>query len=166
MLDRVQIMRAFDFAGVVEAIGEIARMWESNDHHIHTPGISELERGRKVIDDSQDEENYSDDNAESKVDNAPGRDSSVNAHDGQVGMVIVDTISNVVNSIISKSQVQGIPRSASKNYFVKAVCRRAIVLTIFRSSPLDKLHAIFASPNLAPPHLHTSHQYSSGTQLF
>lgn len=116
LLDRVQIMRAFDFAGVVEAVGEIGRMWESNDQRIHTPEISGSEGGRKVVGDSQDEEDLSDDNPETEENNETGQANTLDTQAGRVGMVIIDTISNVVSSVISKSQGQGISRPASRIY--------------------------------------------------
>lgn len=108
LLDRVQFMRVFDFAGVVEAIGEIGRMWDNDDQLIAGLELSEMKGGRQVVNDSQDEEDLSDDSAEMKASDGPVRGNAPDTQDGQVGMVVVDTISNVVSSIVSQNQIQGI----------------------------------------------------------
>lgn len=112
MLDRVKVMRVFDFAGVVEAIGEVGQTWEAviqaredaNDRE------AQSKKGAKGVADSEDE-------AEEMLDDLPDPERQTEEETpsftpsdetGQVGVIVIDTITNVVSSMISKSQIQGL----------------------------------------------------------
>lgn len=107
LLDRVKVMRVFDFAGVIEALGEIGQMWEKQDEHQRTIVETRLNNGERVVYDSE-EDSLSVDSVEITVHDEELTEGILNSNDGQVGMFIVDTITNVVSSMISRSQVQGI----------------------------------------------------------
>ena len=114
MLGRVKVMRVFDLAGVVEAVGEIGEMRERNSQLSQKVIVTESTKRREAVGDSEDELEEEDENSMSKhvshssLD-AEDDDSSgqPDLHNGRVGMIVVDTITNVVSSITSKSQIQG-----------------------------------------------------------
>ncbi|SLM35598.1 dna repair protein rad51 homolog 2 o35719 [Lasallia pustulata] len=121
MLDRVRVMRVFDFAGVVEAVGEvgencerISRLDENRKRHQH---CETSENATREIADSQDED---EENGNVEVVGGAMYDAEgsrmakcevpVSDQDEDivgVGMIVLDTVTNVVGSLMAKSQVQG-----------------------------------------------------------
>lgn len=106
LLDRVKVMRVFDFAGVIEALGEIGQIWEKQDGHIGNVVNTHLEEGEKVVHDSE-EESLSAGSVEITVHDDELTKGISKAHDDQVRMFIVDIITNVVSAMVSRNQVQG-----------------------------------------------------------
>ena len=108
MLDRVKVMRVFDFAGVVEAIGEVGEMWEKLDRDQVTPAdkTTAVFNPDDEIPNSQD----SDDSEERKPSRATGNKPQTAPAVG-IGMIVIDNIANPISSIMAKSQVQGTPIS-------------------------------------------------------
>ena len=121
MLDRVRVMRVFDFAGVVEAVGEvgencerISKLDENGKKHQH---CETSEKATREIADSQDEdeENGNEEVVGGAMYDAEGSrmakcEVPVSDQDGNivgVGMIVLDTVTNVVSSLMAKSQVQG-----------------------------------------------------------
>ncbi|MCJ1244164.1 hypothetical protein MMC30_001362 [Trapelia coarctata] len=94
MLDRVHVMRVFDFPGVVEAIGEVSERCEEYDR-LQNDG-----HRREAVD--KPEVGNSDDGERGTV------ESEINAREhsllGDIGMIIIDNISNVISSMMSKNQ--------------------------------------------------------------
>ena len=93
MLDRVKVMRVFNFAGMIEAVSELGEMRE------RVPRVLEKSAGktRNEIEDSEEELDQDEDPpAEQVFEDA-----------GQVGLIVVDSITNVVGSLMAKSQTQG-----------------------------------------------------------
>lgn len=126
MLDRVRVMRVFDFAGVVEAIGEISEICERK------PKMEEEKKqqlsartGRttgEVLDSQEDGDDYDKDGDAAKVETvdeaidkaeASGpatcevRVGSLDGETAAIGMIVLDTITNIISSLMAKSQVQG-----------------------------------------------------------
>lgn len=104
MLDRVKVMRVFDFAGVVEAIGEVGEMRERLDRDQVAPAdeTTAVFKPDYEIPNSQES-----DESEERNDN---RDVSGNPAKGPtagIGMIVIDNIANPISSIMAKSQVQG-----------------------------------------------------------
>ena len=93
MLDRVKVMRVFDFAGIVEAVGELGEMRE---HVLRVSGKA-AGKARAEIDDSEEELDQDEDPLAQQV----SKDA------GQVGLIAIDSIANVVGSLMAKSQTQG-----------------------------------------------------------
>ena len=94
MLDRVKVMRVFDFAGFVEAIGEVRETREKSSLETGTfKGVNT--RDRHEVCDSEDESDQG--------------DSLQKDHRtvGTIGMIIVDTVANVVSSAMTKNQSHG-----------------------------------------------------------
>ncbi|MCJ1468400.1 hypothetical protein MMC07_007028 [Pseudocyphellaria aurata] len=106
LLDRVRVMRAFDFAGVIEALGEIGQVWEKQDDRRRNFVNMHLEDEKKVLYDSQDG-SFSISSVEISVQNEEHIKGMSNMRDEQTGMIIIDTITNVVSSMVSRSQTQG-----------------------------------------------------------
>lgn len=120
MLNRVNYTRVFDLAGLVEAVDEVAKSWEAQ-----TVQTSEKVRAKaRVIEDSEEEDepdkddedetnqsfaNQQHQNTKEATDQqAGGRGRKLNQETHSIDMIVIDTISNVVTSVLSKSQVQGI----------------------------------------------------------
>ena len=106
MLDRVKVMRVFDFAGVIEAIGEVNEVIERTKTASVLSRESDEPSEKREIGDSEEEEESS--NGESPTRLAVMNDQATfNPNDGQIAMVIVDTLVNVFGSVISTNHVQG-----------------------------------------------------------
>lgn len=105
MLDRVKVMRVFDFAGVVEAIGEVGEMWEA----VSQERKAQSTKATKDIPDSEDEGEEMLDDFANPERLTPKEDLTSTTTDGagQIGVIVIDTITNVVSSMMSKSQIQG-----------------------------------------------------------
>ena len=100
MLDRVKVMRVFDFVGVAEAVGEVGQLLRRGWNIVEEGLLQEHPRREKEVPSRQaiDNEDLSDDHV--KVNNT----SLIEGF----GMVVIDNIANLVNSTMSISQVQGI----------------------------------------------------------
>lgn len=102
MLDRVKVMRVFDLAGVIEAVGEVGQVMERASQG----SGSKVKQKRKEVGDSEDESDVDVDDLVPR--SVPNETVRVTAHENdQVGMIIIDTIANVVSSLMSKSQTTG-----------------------------------------------------------
>lgn len=114
LLDHVKVMRVFDFAGVIEAISEIGEMWEREVDYVRGHLDVNPRAGNTIIDDSEEDEASLSDEIENATQsiqvNSPGAASGVeksNRKSGHIGMIIIDTMANVVSSMVSGNQVQG-----------------------------------------------------------
>ena len=96
MLDRVKVMRVFDFAGMVEAVGELGELGEMRERVPSVPGKA-AEKTRNEIEDSEEEHDQDEDPLLEQF----SKDA------GQVGLIVLDSIANVVGSLMAKSQAQG-----------------------------------------------------------
>ena len=109
MLDRVKVMRVFDFAGVIEAISEVKELVESTTQTADKPLVVAIEK-KIEVGDSEDEEDEEDEELQAdpqrqivNLDELQGS----HPHSSPIGMVIIDTITNVVSAMVAKSQIQG-----------------------------------------------------------
>lgn len=109
MLNRVKYMRVFDLAGIVEAVNEVSESWEVQGQQ--TGG--KLKGGEKVIEDSEEEDDMSQDSSDEKDQiwkirhTAEIQNGKASTETDPIDMIVIDTIANVVNSVASKSHVQG-----------------------------------------------------------
>ena len=104
MLDRVKVMRVFDFAGLVEAIGEIQQMRENHLRDLQNQREAKACTRKEVIDSEDELDDDDDDNDAARMDSEIHSEAK---NDGAIGMILVDTMTNVVSAVVSKSQVQG-----------------------------------------------------------
>ena len=100
VLDRVKVMRVFDFAGVVEAVGEIREMREKSSLAAETSANADTKTRTEVHD--SEEEPDAEDEPPTKSVVQPCKQAN-----GSRGMIVIDTIANVVSSMMSKGQVRG-----------------------------------------------------------
>ena len=113
MLDRVKVMRVFDFIGVLEAVEEIGVMREANAHRDDVAEETAVSRRREEVGDSEAETEDEEDRSCQPTVSGPmsaqtmNAETEVEAFKSQIGMIVVDTITNVVSSTVSKSQIQG-----------------------------------------------------------
>ena len=111
MLKKVKVMRVFDLAGLIEAVGEVAGLCESAAQDIGN--VTDYQMCRRTIlvdseDDIEEEEDQADNYdrvSHTSVEGHSPRQSRTNR--GGTGMLVIDTISDVVGPVITTSQVQG-----------------------------------------------------------
>ena len=143
MLDRVKLMRVFDVAGLVEAVGEITESCEQLVEVSAETGV--LKRGG--VADSEDELSEDDIWAESEGlesgDPAQLLESQNNGiipiHDGSIGMVVIDTVADIFGPLMGKNQIQG---NATWSYPIEWIS----LFIEHRSRITHKLYAIYAPP--------------------
>lgn len=123
LLDRVQVMRVFDFAGVVEAMGEVGRICDIRNEilqqvetyaeadHVHEEEDEAKQEGaRKIVEDSEGESSNLSDSPSSKKSTGLGiLKESVEVQASRMSMIVIDSIAPVVTAIILKDQIQGPP---------------------------------------------------------
>lgn len=128
-LERVKILRVFDFVGVVEAVNELSEELRHEVFDGGTEGIRETERQpqsrpaeqhktRTEIADSddEDEEDMLFDSPSTAIDKSPIQavpdlpsHPSNRAHSPEkIGMIVIDNITQVVNPILKVNYVRGI----------------------------------------------------------
>ena len=115
MLDRVKIMRVFDFAGVVEAVGEIGEVWDTYQRNLGP--LNELlprrsfEEYAEIVDSQDDGDEEVNDNEQGAGERSTlaviATDECQALRPARVGMIVIDNISNIVGSTMSRSQAQG-----------------------------------------------------------
>ena len=135
MLDRVKVMRVFDFVGVSEAIGELREgvRVAAKDQEMATAWAAEPTQKTHVADsqaDEDDEDIMLFDGAgdvEASSSETPKLDS--------VSLIIIDNLTSVINPIIKSNYVQG------KSVDFVSISN---LLTLDRPSNLDLLHALFS----------------------
>lgn len=126
MLDRVRVMRVFDFAGLVEAIGEVSEICERktkmDEEKKQQLSARSGQTTREVLD-SQDEGDEDDEYGDATnvetvhetTNKAEGsgpatcevRVGSLEGDTAAIGVMVVDTVTNIISSLMAKSQVQG-----------------------------------------------------------
>lgn len=123
LLDRVQVMRVFDFAGVVEAMGEVGRICDTKNERLQQVETyaeadqvheeedeAEQEGARKVVEDSEDESSNLSDSPSSKKSTGLGiLKENIEVQASRMSMIVIDSIAPVVTAIILKDQTQGPP---------------------------------------------------------
>ncbi len=112
MLERVLIMRVFDFVGVVEAVAEIGGRVEMVEGEGGGPGGGAARQGE--VPDSEDEGAEGEEEVERRYpgkkdeDKAgEGEGSEAEKGTGEVGVIVIDSITSVVSSVITKDHVHG-----------------------------------------------------------
>ena len=141
MLHRVKVMRAFDFAGVVEAISEVKELMEMIAQKFEKPPFVAFEKRREEIGDSEEEPEEEDGQLQAE----PMRESvnlgnlqNSDTHSGPIGMIIFDTITNVVSAMMAKSQVQGQALLASFMRSLHHLTSRHHICTILTNAAVGR----------------------------
>lgn len=141
MLDRVKVMRVFDFAGVVEAISEVKDMMEETAQKAKKPKVVANRRRRDEVGDSEEELDEEDDElqAEPRRESVTlGNHQGSGPHNGTIGMVIIDTITNVVSAMMVKSQIQGQALLASFMRSLHHLTARHHICTILTNAAVSR----------------------------
>lgn len=145
MLDRVKVMRVFDLAGVVEAISEVnERMEETTQKSEKLPLV--------VVGKSGDEIGDSEEEPDEEDEGLQGSDPHSDPHSGPTGMIILDTITNVVSAMMAKSQVQGQALLASFMRSLHHLTSRRHICTILTNA------AVGRNPSNNPDYQHGPRQ--------
>ncbi|KAL8759645.1 MAG: hypothetical protein Q9199_000606 [Rusavskia elegans] len=111
MLERVRLSRVFDFPGVAEAIGEFSARLDQVETNRRNRVASDgegFERAREIAN-SEDKVEFS--LPPEADDNAIKRTTTANPEASEhlpASMIVIDNIANVVGSMMTKSQAQGI----------------------------------------------------------
>ena len=142
MLGRVKVMRVFDFTGIVEAISEVNKLMEDTTQQLDQAAVLAFEKSRDGIVDSE-EELDEDDDEESR--RGPQREEvdlislqGSGPGSGRIGMVIIDTITNVVSAMMVKSQIQGQALLASFMRSLHHLTSRYHICTILTNAAVGK----------------------------
>lgn len=104
VLDRVKIMRVFDFVGMSEAIGELHDSVQRAEGHEKMAAEPTQQKQRRVVADSQAEEGDED---VMLLDGAANEKPVEGGKLDPVSLVVIDNITSVVNPILKTSYVQG-----------------------------------------------------------
>jgi len=96
LLDRVLLMRVFDFVGVVEAVAEIGATLESKGGGVGNGGMGGI-----------GEDGNRDGGEEVEARKWSNIERDENGGKGRVGMIIIDSMTNVVSSMMSRDHIQG-----------------------------------------------------------
>ena len=138
MLDRVKVMRVFDFAGVVEAISEVNELMEAMTLKADSRPVEASEQRKDEIVDSEEDPDEEDEepqrHSQHETDHLHGNE----AHSGPIGMIIIDSITNVVSAMMVKSQVQGQALLASFMRSLQHLTSRCHVCTILTNAAVGK----------------------------
>ncbi len=105
MLDRVKVMRVFDLAGVAEAVGEVGEMIERvvERSEIRSDEAKANQRLGSEVGDSEAESSEEDNEPVAPATQGP----SSSNDQGKIGVIIIDSMTQVVSAIMNKSQTQG-----------------------------------------------------------
>ena len=142
MLSRVKVMRVFDFAGIVEAISEVNELIEDTTQQLDQSALLAFEKRRDGIVDSEEELDEDDDGESQR---GPQRE-KVDLNDlpgggpdsSRIGMVIIDTITNIVSAMMVKSQIQGQALLASFMRSLHHLTSRYHICTILTNAAVGK----------------------------
>ena len=174
MLDRVKVMRVFDLAGVIEAVGEVGEMRGRESRVAEKAGAVATRRARDEIGDSEEDPDKEDDDPVK-----PAAAERCQEVDSQVSIIVIDTITNVVSSLMSTSQTQGqallesfmrsLHHLTSRHHICTILTNAAVGLTssnnpVYRRRPEDSV-SVFSS-TMGKPALGKTFTYLIDTSVF
>lgn len=182
VLDRVKIMRVFDFVGVSEAISELREDIQkvSKDQALSAAWIAEPTPKMTHVDDSQAEEGEEDmmlfDGASREVE-----PTIIPEKLEPVSLVVIDNITNVANAILKANYVQGQAILSSFMRSLSAFCRDASVTAVLLNNAassrqaytsfagleqLNRNHNLPASTFIPDPQINTSASLADQPSIF
>jgi hypothetical protein len=176
VLDRVKIMRVFDFVGVREAVGEIREQLEGRKgveqmemKEVEVP-VEEVKPKRTYVADSEDEEDDEEmlfdteatlttsappvHEPEPKPATEPRTTETETAEAGRLKFLLIDSLAQVLNPLLKKDHIQGLHPHLSP----------MASTNIHSNEPSHSLPPHHHTPNPRPwtPHYpHKSHDYTS-----
>lgn len=112
ILERVRIMRVFDFDGVVEAIGEVKEeleevIQESARSPSPRPTLSPAKsKAREEIADSEEEDDGLGPEEKDMLYGDASKPKAAENEGGKISMVVIDNITNVLNPLLKSNYVQ------------------------------------------------------------
>ena len=186
LLDRVRVMRVFDLAGVAEAVGEVSEIVgrKRRDVREEAPlqtAVTHRRRSGEVGD--SEEEIDEDEGDEAHADGVEaGTNAAMDKPEASIGMILIDTITNVISSLVTKNQTQGQAllvslmrslRHLTARYFTCTILSNAAVGTNTESrknlnyeyrGPADNV-SVFSS-TLGRPALGKTFSYLIDTSVF
>ena len=125
VLDRLKIMKVFDFEGLADAVSEFRRSLEHTSS-LPAGGRSQVSGVKPSIADSEDEDEALESVQPAGGTTAPESDLA-SAHAPQVGFLLIDNISQVISPLVKSNYTQG----------------QALLMTFMRSlSHLTKSYAL------------------------
>ncbi|KAI9758366.1 MAG: hypothetical protein M4579_003105 [Chaenotheca gracillima] len=115
LLDRVSVMKAFDLVGVKEAVDELRDSMEGAQgaggrDQSNSPGVQEgdfAEEKTMEVADSEEEDEMELDHSPSQKSQELHRSPEKGIPNSKIGVIVIDQITNVVWSVMGRSQVQG-----------------------------------------------------------
>jgi RecA/RadA recombinase len=149
VLDRVKIMRVFDFVGVSEAVSELRDDIRnaSKDRALAAAWAAEPTPKMTHVDDSQAEEGEEDLMLFDDV--ADVEPADVQGTLEPVSLVVIDNITNVVNTILKSNYVQGQAILSSFMHSLSAFCKDASIIAILLNNAASPRQAYTSFPGLA-----------------
>lgn len=112
VLDRIKLMRVFDFTGLVEAVSEIGAKWERASNYTKNGAEKEGDKRGQVIASSEKVLEENEHNLQTNEILPPSEKTSSGDRDNvsrtkSANMIVIDTIVNVVEVVMSQSRIQG-----------------------------------------------------------
>lgn len=112
VLDRIKLMRVFDFTGLVEAVSEIGAKWErASNYPENETGKEGDERGHVIASSEkvpeEDEQKVQNNEKLPPSEKTPSGDGDNVSRKKSANMIVIDTIVNVVEVVMSQSRIQG-----------------------------------------------------------
>lgn len=177
MLDRVSVMRVFDFPGVVEAIGEVTKRCEEYD-------LFQRSGDERVVRETLDKRELANNDKDEREPDDVGnnaRTQSVPPVPGSIGMIIIDNIANVTSSMMSRNQTSAQAllttslRSLHHATTSHGICTLLINAAVSLSPPANSMYSnshrpsdnasVFSSTN-GKPALGRTYAYLIDTSIF
>lgn len=159
-LERVRIMKAFDFVGMTECVAELRESLETSQRADSSPqavsGQDEVTKPRATIGDSEDEEDMLGEPASPAKPSPP--DNRVANEECHHHLLIIDNITYVASPILKNSHVQGqallanFMRSLAHLTHTHTICTvlHNATMSYSTNSTTDPTPSIFSSCTLRP----------------
>lgn len=162
VLDRVRIMKAFDFVGMAECVAELRESLETRQRvdpsSQAVSGQDAVKIPRATIGDSEDEEDMLDEPASPVKQSPPSPKNKVAEEEHHQNLLIIDNITFVASPVLKNSHVQGQALLASFMRSLAHLTHTHMVCTLLHNATIsystnsttDPTPSIFSSCTLRP----------------